>query len=88
MTNSTLFGNEAISGNGGGIYNGNDSTLTMTSSTIYGNNASIQHSGGGIFNNDNGILIMTNSIIGNNVIGGDYAGSPLVCNMTINLLLL
>ena len=58
MTNVTVSNNSAGS-NGGGIYNGLRSELTMTDSTGSGNTAGAE--GGGIYNE--GVLNITNSTI-------------------------
>jgi hypothetical protein len=48
LTDSIVTGNAAAAGEGGGIFNGSDNTLTLTNSTVAGNNAT--YDGGGIAN--------------------------------------
>jgi CSLREA domain-containing protein len=68
LVNSTVSGNAAVA-NGGGIYNGGSSDLTLNKSTVNGNTSS--DSGGGIYNN--GTAALTNSIVSSNS-GDDGAG--------------
>ena len=76
VSNSTISGNFALGGSGGGIFNNVDATLTVTNSTISGNTANI---GGGIYNRTNyGTLNIANTIIANSNTGGDYAGGGTV----------
>ena len=84
ITNSTVSGNNAGDGIGGGIIN--FGTLTVTNSTVNGNTAS---RGGGIFN-DGAMVTLTNSTVSENValsgIGGIYndrGGSLDVANTSI-----
>ena len=71
VTNSTLSGNSAYYGGGGGIWN-NGGTVTVTNSTLSGN-SSTWH-GGGIYNWNGGTLTVINSTLsGNSVTDLDYA---------------
>ncbi|MGI8494556.1 MAG: choice-of-anchor Q domain-containing protein [Pyrinomonadaceae bacterium] len=66
--------NFGFNGNGGGILNNNNGTLTLTNSTVSGNTAS---NGGGIYNL-NGKTTLTNSTVSGNTAtagGGIYHGS-------------
>ena len=90
LTDCTVSGNAAPSGNGGGI--GNDSgTLMLVHTTVSGNSAVSGAFGGGagIFNYDNGTVILTNSTVsGNNGrFGGgiyNYAGTMVLVNSTVS----
>jgi len=79
MTNSSLSGNTATSGSGGGIFNGGG-TLALTSSSLSGNTAT-NGMGGGIFSADDlcyhsyAMLTMSNSSLSGNAAlfgGGIY----------------
>lgn len=78
LTNSTVSGNSATEGSGGGISN-EGGTLTLTNSTIAGNTA--VRNGGGIF----GRATLTNSTISGNtaIRGGGIAGSATLTNTTV-----
>jgi len=68
LTNSTVSGNSASDGNGGGI--ASSGTLTLTNSTVSDNSASGQQSdGGGIFNQGSKADIVFSTIYGNKTIG-------------------
>jgi len=69
VSSSTVSGNSAASG--GGIFNGDGNTLTVTNSTFSANSASGK--GGGIFNLTDGTLTVTNSTISGNS-GGEGGG--------------
>ncbi|HZD49884.1 MAG TPA: right-handed parallel beta-helix repeat-containing protein, partial [Silvibacterium sp.] len=62
VSGSTFSGNTAA--NGGGIFNGDGNTLTLTNSTFSGNSATAK--GGGIYNLTGGTLTVTNSTISGN----------------------
>ncbi len=84
LTNSTITGNTANNGYGGGIYNNmlSTSTLLLTNSTISGNTADY---GGGIYNW--GTSTLTNNILTNNnanVGGGIYNSGTWSSNSTIS----
>jgi hypothetical protein len=70
----------SITGNGGGIYNGN-ATLTVINSTISGN-----VSGGGIFNSEGIVNITSATISGNSGLGGilNGGGTVNITNATIS----
>jgi hypothetical protein len=70
LTHSTISGNSAFLGGGGGIFNG-DGPLTLTNSTVSGNSVGL--SGGGIFNRD-GTLTLTHSTVSENVAGAADGG--------------
>jgi hypothetical protein len=69
VTNSTLSGNDAGGGSGGGIYNGEGGTVKVTNSTLSGNTVGGFFDrglfGGGIYN-DNGTVEVTNSTLSGN----------------------
>ena len=84
VINSTIADNLVVEshgwgGFGGGIYNDNYGTATVTNSTISGNSASGYDGGGGTFNS--GTLTVTNSTISGNATGwqggGIYNGSRI-----------
>jgi CSLREA domain-containing protein len=66
MTDSTVSGNIADTGVGGGIFSGTNTTATVTNSTVSGNSATGQTGGGGGFFNVNGTLTIINSTISGN----------------------
>jgi len=69
VTNSTLSGNSAGGGSGGGIYNREGGTVKVTNSTLSGNTVGGFFErglyGGGIYN-DNGTVEVTNSTLSGN----------------------
>jgi CSLREA domain-containing protein len=88
---ATLDGLVITGGNtetaGGGILNIENSTLTVTNSTISGNSADI---GGGIFNASTGTVTVTNSTISGNIASfdgggiGSSSGTITITNSTIS----
>ena len=70
MSNSTFSGNSA-SYDGGGIYNCNSGTVTVSNSTFSGNSASY---GGGIRNNDGTVTVSNSTFSGNTRYGVDGGG--------------
>ena len=78
ITNTTISGNVATGPGGdwgGGIYNGSDGILTITSSTIAGNSA---FAGGGIYNPNSDSVRVKNTIIAGNTadtLGPDAYGT-------------
>ena len=79
ITNSTLSGNAAPTGNaGGGILN--SGTLTIVNSTLVGNLVVPHGSGGGIFNI--GTLTITNSTFSGNTGGGIANWNPGTLTIT------
>jgi hypothetical protein len=76
VTNTTLSGN-AASSQGGGIWSGNDATVTITNSTIFGNQAvsadGTNGLGGGIMRTS-GTINITNSTIAGNTAGFQGGG--------------
>jgi hypothetical protein len=80
VTNSTLSGNKAGGGRGGGIHNREGGTVKVTNSTLSGNTVGgffgFGLLGGGIYN-DNGTVEVTNSTLSGNQAtnpGGSGAG--------------
>src|SRR5215831_17516947 len=67
ITNSTISGNFADNGFGGGIYNGYSSPLTLTQVTITNNHAAI--AGGGIN------FLDASGTVANSIIAGNTAGA-------------
>jgi hypothetical protein len=71
VTNSTVSGNSAGGGRGGGIHNGEGGTVKVTNSTLSGNTVGGFFAfggigfGGGIYN-DNGTVEVTNSTLSGN----------------------
>ena len=63
LTDSVIFGNEATTFGGGGIFVYEQSTATITNTTISQNRASL---GGGILNSRTGTVTLTNSTIAQN----------------------
>jgi hypothetical protein len=83
LNNSTVSGNIAGGGDGGGIFNKQDSgssgaTVTLNNSTVSANSAT--GAGGGILN-DGGAVMLKNSIVADNA-----ASSGANCSGTINSL--
>ncbi len=79
VTNSTFYGNTALSGSGGAI--ANYGGLVIRNSTFSNNNAS---NGGAIRNGIGGILSLRNSILANSVGGVDCLksdGAPAIENL-------
>jgi len=80
LTNCTLSGNQAESGDfgsagGGGVFNGG--TATLTNCTVSGNSAfggSGGSYGGGVFNTNSGTATLTNTIVAGNA-GDDIVGT-------------
>jgi hypothetical protein len=82
ITNSTLFGNNAIGGTatgnggagkglGGGLFN-HDGTITITNSTFSGNTAA--NGGSDIFNYGDSASATATGTITNTILGGDFTG--------------
>jgi hypothetical protein len=69
LTNSTVSGNTASGGGGGGIYN--DGVVNLTNSTVWSNTAS-SGGGGGIYND--GVVNLTNSTVSGNTTSGGGGG--------------
>jgi predicted outer membrane repeat protein len=79
ITNSTFYGNTALSGSGGAI--ANYGGLVIRNSTFSNNNAS---NGGALRNGIGGILSLRNSILANSIGGVDCLksdGSPAIENL-------
>jgi predicted outer membrane repeat protein len=68
----TPSGTEPFRLGGGGIYNGDGASLSLTDSTV-SNNESLNHNGGGIYGFFNSTITVIRSTISGNV-GGDVAG--------------
>jgi CSLREA domain-containing protein len=85
LLNSTLSGNRAIGTDavGGGIANGDGSTVTVTNSTLSDNSAS--SNGGGIFN-ASGPLHLRNSLIADSPAGGDCLNNATILTNINNLI--
>ncbi|MEG4214283.1 Calx-beta domain-containing protein [Microcoleus sp. Pol14C6] len=99
VTNSTVSGNKAGGGRGGGIHNREGGTVKVTNSTLSGNTATGPRSGfgygafgGGIYN-DNGTVEVTNSTLSGNQVtkpsssgAGIYnqAGTVTLTNSTLS----
>jgi hypothetical protein len=95
IINSTVSGNDAAGGFGGGIANGYDEprnvewgTVILSNSTVSGNFANFE--GGGIYNIVGGLLMVTNSTIAGNQadyqgggIFNDYGAMLTIANSTI-----
>ncbi len=75
VLNSTLSGNSSVQG-GGGIWNSDNSRLTVTDSTLSGNET--EQDGGGIFNWSGALLTVTHSTLSGNsaAAGGGILNSP------------
>jgi hypothetical protein len=70
ISNFTLSGNSTL-GNGGGIYN--DGQLTVTHSSVSGNQSGGTYgagNGAGIFNDSSGTMMLINSTVSGNIITG------------------
>ena len=82
VTGSIISENIATDDYGGGIYNNDNSTLSLTDSTVSGNTA---NSGGGIYNYCS-TLTVTGSIISENIATNDVGGG-IYCydNSTLSL---
>jgi hypothetical protein len=80
---STIFGNQtrAFGGRGGGIAALDNSTLTVTDSTISGNNAGTKDGanarGGGIYSGADDASVTTTTIAGNRALGDNASGGGL-----------
>ncbi len=66
LTNSTVSGNEAVGGKGGGIFGGD---MTLTNTTIFGNTAApsyttVRDAGGGIYST-RGVTVTNGTIVAN-----------------------
>lgn len=85
ITNSAISDNSASEG--GGIFNSNLGTLTVTGSTVSGNSASgttnNQFSGGGIYNNGGTITVTNSTVSGNSAT--DLGGGIAVNQGTVNI---
>ncbi len=79
LTNSTVSGDTAYYGLGGGIYSGYGTTLTLTNSTVSGNTA---YEGGGIL--AEGTTTLINSTVSGNTAdyGGGVANLPGAVTLT------
>ena len=87
IESSTISGNTATAGNGGGL-NANDGALTVRNATIAGNSAT--GNGGGIYSFSNGTPALQNAILANNsgATGGPdlYGGGGDVFNASFSLI--
>jgi hypothetical protein len=84
VSNSTLAGNSATSGGGGGLYNDYGGLVTIDESTLANNDASTE--GGGLLNEPGGTLAVVGSTISGNVAstgGGIGNGGSLTTRNTI-----
>ncbi len=79
VVNSTISGNEAIYGSGGGL----EGNMTIANSTISGNIASINDGGGGIYSD--GDVYLANTIVAGNL-GTDIAGETVNAGSSHNLI--
>jgi hypothetical protein len=77
LTNCTVSGSRAATGNGGGIYN-DHSALTLVNCTV-SNNVDSSGNGGGIYNND-GTVTLVNCTIAGNTLGPSANGAGLYLN--------
>lgn len=75
---SKFIGNASTAGQGGSIFTGANSSLTLTDSSIMGGFSSAD--GGGIAVADNASLLLEKSIISGNVAGDDGGGVSFVGN--------
>ena len=86
LINCTVISNTANSASGGGIYNYNGATLTLSNSLVISNSVTNDLSGGGIFNI--GLITLTNSIVSGNsgfTGGGIFnAGTATLTNSTVS----
>ena len=73
LTNSTVSGNSANGGDGGGILNTSTGTMTLTTCTVSGNTA---FAGGGILNNGT-MTLTTCTVSGNTASPTGYGGGIL-----------
>jgi len=82
LTNSTISGNEATDGYGGGIFNNSSGAVTINNSTVSGNRAgSLNGDGGGIYNE--GALTINNSTVSGNTSDAiDSGGGGIFSNNT------
>ena len=83
INNSTFTGNQALAGNGGGIYN-SSGTVTITKCDLTGNSAS--QNGGGIYNSSGSLTVTDSTILGNSApFGADIflAGGTLTNNNSV-----
>lgn len=90
LTNSTVSGNYAPNGDGGGI--GNDGgTLILMNSTVTGNTST--RGGGGIYNYDNSqvgskVTLINSTVSGNAAVGGggifNYNGKLMIVGSTVS----
>jgi hypothetical protein len=71
ITNCTLSNNEAF-GNGGGIYNSGNCTLTVSGGALSGNTAD---NGGGIYSDLRGTLTVSGCTLSGNTAWGDGSGA-------------
>ena len=62
VNNSTISSNRALS-SGGGIWNGNNATVSLSTTTLSGNSAPY---GGGIYNNAGNVTLTNNSTVSSN----------------------
>ncbi|MCL2443917.1 MAG: hypothetical protein FWD13_10720 [Treponema sp.] len=93
MSGGTISGNEAVNGNGGGVYVGRGGVFNMSGGTIRGNKTN--RIGGGIavgfiergyFNKTGGTIYGNNEGINSNsaVLGQAVSFSPYECDTTLN----
>ncbi|MFN8495747.1 MAG: choice-of-anchor Q domain-containing protein [Caldilineaceae bacterium] len=77
ITNSEISGNQALTGNGGGLATlttvNNQGPINITNSTISGNMADL--SGGGLYLDGLGNATLTNVTIANNIADNDHNGT-------------
>jgi len=78
INNSTVGGNTASFGQGGGIYNNTSASMGINNTTISGNTATQYGKGDNLFNV--GAVVIQNSIVANGVDGNCYAGVPITSN--------
>jgi uncharacterized protein YgiM (DUF1202 family) len=70
IANSTLSGNTAPGGYGGGILNKGSGTVTLTNSTLSGNSANLGGDGGGIANLGATVTLTNSTLSGNSANNG------------------
>jgi CSLREA domain-containing protein len=82
MTNSTLSGNAALAGSGGGLYATDRAEGPISNSTITGNSASVK--GGGVFVESAPFISVVHPTFKNTIIAGNTAGSEKDCSGSAN----
>src|SRR5262249_28260423 len=83
VINSTISGNKAMGGAGGGIFNGGEGTATLVNTTINGNSSDTA-AGRGIDNIFRATLNFTNTIVSGNT-GGDCVNGGTIGTNDKNL---